>query len=69
MSSWILNIETSTKNCSVALSYKGNLINAIEQSSESYSHGEQLHPCIDKLISESKIKLSNLSAVAVSKGP
>jgi len=69
MSSWILNIETSTKNCSVALSFKGKLINAIEQSSESYSHGEQLHPCIDKLISESKINLSNLSAVAVSKGP
>ena len=62
MSSWILNIETSTKNCSVALSFKGKLINAIEQSNESYSHGEQLHPCIDKLISESKIKLSNLSA-------
>jgi len=69
MSKWILHIETSTKNCSVALSCDNKLIDFIEKSSENYSHGEQLHPFIQKLIFRSKISLTNLSAISVSKGP
>jgi len=69
MINWILHIETSTKNCSVALSCDGKLINSIEKSSENYSHGEQLHPFIKKLIDDSQINLTKLSAISVSKGP
>jgi len=69
MGNWILHIETSTKNCSVALSCDGKLINSIEKSSENYSHGEQLHPFIKKLIDDSQINLAKLSAISVSKGP
>ena len=69
MSKWILHIETSTKNSSVALSCDNKLIDFIEKSSENYSHGEQLHPFIQKLIFRSKISLTNLSAISVSKGP
>jgi len=69
MVNWILHIETSTKNCSVALGCDGKLINSIEKSSENYSHGEKLHPFIKELIDDSQINLTQLSAISVSKGP
>ena len=69
MDNWILHIETSTKNCSVALSLNGKLINLIEKTSENYSHGEQLHPFIKKMIDDSQINLEKLAAICVSKGP
>ena len=69
MVNWILHIETSTKNCSVALGCDGELINSIEKSSEYYSHGEKLHPFIKELIDDSQINLTQLSAISVSKGP
>tara|TARA_B110000238_G_scaffold190759_1_gene224278 strand:+ start:525 stop:1199 length:675 start_codon:yes stop_codon:yes gene_type:complete len=69
MDNWILHIETSTKNCSVALSLNGKLIKIIEKSSENYSHGEQLHPFMKKLIDDSQINLQKLAAISVSKGP
>jgi len=69
MNKWILNIETSTKNCSVSLSCDGCLIDLIEKSGENYTHGERLHPFINKIIENSKINFSKLSAISVSKGP
>ena len=69
MNNWILHIETSTKNCSVALSCDGKLIKVIEKSSENYTHGEQLHPFIKQLIDDSNISVKNLVAICVSKGP
>ena len=67
--SYILNIETSTTNCSVSLSLDGNLVDIIEEDSSNYSHAENLHVFISKLLSSNKIKFEELSAVAVSRGP
>ena len=67
--SYILNIETSTTNCSVSLSLDGNLVDIIEEDSSNYSHSENLHVFISKLLSSNKIKFEELSAVAVSRGP
>lgn len=66
---YILCIETSTTNCSVAVSKDDKLLSLVEQDSKNYSHAEQLHIFIEQALREAKISKSQLSAVAVSKGP
>ena len=65
----ILNLETATKNCSVSISKDGETIALKEINTGGYSHAELLHPFIDDVLKESNYKLSDLDAVAVSKGP
>ena len=66
---YILNIETATKNCSVALSKEGKTILCREIAEEGYSHSERLHVFIEEIIKESGITFKDLSAIAVSQGP
>ena len=65
----ILNLETSTTNCSVALSLNGELLFLKEDNSTQYSHAERLHIYIDAVLKEAQIERSQIDAVAVSKGP
>jgi tRNA threonylcarbamoyladenosine biosynthesis protein TsaB len=65
----ILNIETATKNCSVSLSKSGKTIFFKEHADQGYSHAEKLHVFIDEVIKECQINISEINAVAVSKGP
>lgn len=65
----ILNIETSTKNCSVSLSKDGELLSLKEYSGEGYIHGENLHLFIEEVMRKAAYSSNDLSAVAVSKGP
>ena len=65
----ILHIETATKNCSVALSHLGKLLALKENYSENFSHSEQLHGFIEKVLKKADIQMSSIDAVAVSKGP
>ena len=67
--SLILNIETSTKNCSVSLSKDGELLSLKEYSGEGYTHGENLHLFIEEVMQKAEYSFNDLSAVAVSKGP
>ena len=67
--SYILNIETATKNCSVALAKDGKTILCKEIAEEGYSHAERLHVFIEEIISEAGIQLKDLLAIAVSQGP
>lgn len=67
--SYILNIETSTKNCSVAVAKNGETIICNEIAEEGYSHAERLHVFIDASLKEAGIVFQDLYAVAVSKGP
>ncbi len=67
--SYILNIETATKNCSVALAKEGKTVLCKEIAEEGYSHAERLHVFIEDIIKEAGIRLQDLSAVAVSQGP
>jgi len=64
----ILAIETATQVCSVALSVNGNTVNEISLN-EKNIHASHLSPLIDTLLSESGSEYSDLSAIAVSKGP
>ena len=66
---YILNIETATKNCSVALAKNGETILCKEISELDYSHAEKLHVFIEEICNESTIQLKDLQAIAVSKGP
>ena len=67
--SYILNIETATKNCSVALAKDGKTIICKEIAQEGYSHAELLHVFIEEIIQEAGIDFKELNAIAVSKGP
>lgn len=65
----ILNIETSTRNCSVALAQNGSLLALEEHAGVSYTHAEELHPFIHKIFDSSSTNLKQIDAIAVSKGP
>ena len=67
--SYILNIETATTNCSVSLSKEGETLVLKEDYNTNYSHAESLHLFIEEVITASKIKPSQIDAIAVSKGP
>ena len=67
--SYILNIETATKNCSVALAKEGKTIVCKEIAEEGYSHAERLHVFMEEIIKEAGIAFQDLSAIAVSQGP
>jgi len=66
---YILNIETSTTNCSVALSQNGIVVGIKEDNNLEYSHAERLHVYIDEVLKVAKISIDQLEAIAVSKGP
>ena len=66
---FLLNIETTTKNCSIALFENENLITLKEQRSEKYSHAEQLILFIEEVLRQANISLKEIHAIALSKGP
>lgn len=65
----ILNIETATKVCSVALAIDGVEVLTKEMKSEKFSHSENLNLFIESIFEETNYALKDLDAVAVSKGP
>ena len=67
--SYLLCIETSTTNCSVALCKDGNTIAVKEDNNAGYSHAESLHVFIKELLDAQSVTLEQLSAIVVSKGP
>jgi tRNA threonylcarbamoyladenosine biosynthesis protein TsaB len=66
---YILNLETATKNCSVSISQNGQTILCKEMAEAGYSHAEKLHVFIEECIKEANLNFLDLSAIAVSQGP
>ena len=64
----ILNIDTATQVCSVALVKDGKTI-MLKESSEKNSHSSVLTLFIDEIMNKTSTKYEQLDAVAVSKGP
>jgi len=64
----ILNLETATSVCSVSLAKDGELI-AFKEHNGDYSHSENLTLFIEDVLQQAKLKLSDIDAVAISKGP
>lgn len=67
--STILCIETASTNCSVAVGVNGKLLAVKEDYDSSYSHAERLHIFIKEILAENHLTLTDLDAIAVSKGP
>lgn len=65
----ILNIETATRNCSVSLAKDGENIICIEVAEQQFTHAEKLHGFIEDVLAQSKVAMSELDAIAISKGP
>jgi len=65
----ILNIETTTTNCSVSISIEGKTVFLKQDNNKNYSHAESLHVFIDTVLKESKTTIADIDAIAVSKGP
>jgi tRNA threonylcarbamoyladenosine biosynthesis protein TsaB len=66
--SLILCIETATRVCSAALERDGVLL-ALKESTELNSHSSVLTGFIQQVLTETGHKISDLDAVAISKGP
>lgn len=64
----ILNIESSTSVCSVAISIDG-AVTSIQESHSKNSHSELITTFCEKVVTEAGLKFSDLDAVSVSKGP
>lgn len=65
----ILNLETATTNCSVSVAKDGVVLAIKQHDTPNYSHSEQLHVFIEDVLKDAQLELSQLEAVAVSKGP
>lgn len=65
----ILNLETATTNCSVSVGVDGRVASLVEENSVNYSHSEQLHVFIEQALKQASLTLTDIDAVAVSKGP
>ena len=65
----LLAIETTTKNCSVALFDDNNLVAVYERHAEKYIHSEQLTAFIYSLMDDHNIALKQIAGVVLSKGP
>lgn len=64
----ILNIETATSLCSVALAENSKVI-AMRETFEEKSHASNLTVFIDQMLKENNLRVADLDAVAVGKGP
>lgn len=66
---YILNLETATKNCSVAVANDGQVLAFREMAEQGYSHAEKLHVFIEEVLKEANLQFKDLDAIAVGQGP
>ncbi len=65
----ILHLETSSKNCSVAISDGEKLLCLCEEVSENYKQSESLHTFVSWALEGAEISIQDLDAVCLGKGP
>lgn len=65
----ILHIETSSKNCSVAISNGYELLCLCEKVSQDYKQSENLHTYIEWALEGAEIILKDLDAISIGMGP
>ncbi len=67
MSAKILALDTSTENCSVALSVDGDVISRSEISPR--GHTTKILPMVDEVLQQAGITLNDMDALAFGRGP
>jgi len=65
----ILHIETSSKNCSVAISDGEEILCLCEEVSDNYKQSESLHSFVEWALQGAEISLKELDAISLGKGP
>lgn len=65
----ILYLETSSKNCSVAISDNGKLLCVSEEVSDNYKQSESLHTFVEWALEGAGISIKEIQAVSLGKGP
>lgn len=65
----ILYLETSSKNCSVAISDNEKLLCLTEEVSENYKQSESLHTFVEWALEGAEIALKDIEAVSLGRGP
>lgn len=65
----ILHLETSSKNCSVAISEGNTLLCLCEETSEGYKQSESLHTFIQWALEGAEISLKEIDAISLGIGP
>ena len=65
----ILYLETSSKNCSVAISDNEKLLCLTEEVSENYKQSESLHTFVEWALEGAGISIKDIEAVSLGKGP
>lgn len=65
----ILYLETSSKNCSVAISDNDKLLCLTEEVSENYKQSESLHTFVEWALEGAEISLKDIEAVSLGRGP
>ncbi|MDQ0783820.1 tRNA (adenosine(37)-N6)-threonylcarbamoyltransferase complex dimerization subunit type 1 TsaB [Chryseobacterium sp. W4I1] len=65
----ILYLETSSKNCSVAISDDENLLCLCEEVSENYKQSESLHTYVEWALEGAGLTMKDIEAVSLGKGP
>ena len=64
----ILNIESATTVCSVALAQDGEVLHYLEINN-GYAHAEKLAVFVDEILKKGAVETKDLDAIAVSRGP
>lgn len=65
----ILHLETSSKNCSVAVSDGTELLCLCEEVSENYKQSENLHTFVQWALQGADVALQDIEAICLGKGP
>jgi tRNA threonylcarbamoyladenosine biosynthesis protein TsaB len=67
--SLILNLETSSKNCSVSLSSKGELVSNFDVEDDKFRHSELLTSSIQDILTKNNFYVKDLNAISIGVGP
>lgn len=65
----ILHIESSSKNCSVAISENHSILSFCEEASDNYKQSESLHVFIQWALEGAELNLKQIDAIALGMGP
>nr|WP_314494510.1 tRNA (adenosine(37)-N6)-threonylcarbamoyltransferase complex dimerization subunit type 1 TsaB [uncultured Chryseobacterium sp.] len=65
----ILYLETSSKNCSVAVSDDEKLLCVCEEVSENYKQSESLHSFVEWALEGAELSIKDIEAISLGKGP
>ena len=65
----ILYLETSSKNCSVAISDGEKLLCVCEEVSENYKQSESLHSFVEWALEGAELSIKDIEAISLGKGP